>query len=102
MLKCGSSLLNWTTSGEKKEKSQVNKYVLWGPKKYSSGPPGFSNQYNLKSKRTLKQEALYSVMSNFNFDIYHVDFNSSSIDWDIITAFEFELTFLENAGYVEN
>ena len=32
----------------------------------------------LKSKRalTLKKEGLYSVMSNFNFGIYHVHFNT--------------------------
>ena len=50
--------------------------------------------YNLKSKRalTFKQETLYSVMSNLNFGIYHVHFNTVLTD---ITAFKFELTFLE-------
>ena len=58
-------------------------------KKYSS-----LIQYNLKRKRALayKQEALYSVMSNLNFGIYHVHFNTVFAEK---TTLSFELTFLE-------
>ena len=53
---------------------------------------------NFKSNRDirLKQEAFYSVISNLNFDIYHVPLNTVLIE---ITAFKYELTFFED---VEN
>ena len=48
-------------------------YTGWPKKKYSS-----LIQYNLKIKRaiTFKQEAFSSVMSNLNFGICHVYFNT--------------------------
>ena len=68
-----------------------NIYIYTGcmaQKKYSS-----LIQYNLKSKRALTlKRGLYSVMSNLNFGILHVHFNTLLTE---ITAFKFELTFLE-------
>ena len=54
-------------------KRKKNSNYRVAQEKYSS-----LRQYNLKSKRalTLKKEGLYSVMSNLNFGIYHVHFNT--------------------------